>query len=63
MTDVLELRVAEVDQEGTVTRRKLYRHDELHDLQSRLMLMAHKAESGFKDEVDRFNVVKSFSYE
>ncbi|XP_063403574.1 E3 ubiquitin-protein ligase rnf213-alpha-like [Mytilus trossulus] len=57
LTDVLELRVAEDDQEGTVTQRKLYRYDQLRNLQSRLMLMAHKAESGFKNEVDRFYVI------
>ncbi|XP_071137099.1 E3 ubiquitin-protein ligase rnf213-alpha-like [Mytilus edulis] len=53
LNEVLELRVAEDDQEGRVAQRKLYRYDQLHDLQSRLMLVAGKAEKG-KDEVDRF---------
>ncbi|VDI41573.1 Hypothetical predicted protein [Mytilus galloprovincialis] len=53
LNEVLELRVAEDDLEGKVAQRKLYRYDQLHDLQSRLMLVAGKAEKG-KDEVDRF---------
>lgn len=57
LNEVLELRVAEDDQEGRVAHRKLYRYDQLHDLQSRLMLVAGKAEKG-KDDVDRFMEVK-----
>ncbi|CAG2246214.1 RNF213 [Mytilus edulis] len=50
LTDVLELRVPE--EEGNMAQRNHYRYDQLHDLQSRLMLVAGKAEKG-KDDVDR----------
>ncbi|XP_052062754.1 E3 ubiquitin-protein ligase rnf213-alpha-like isoform X2 [Mytilus californianus] len=54
LTDVLELRVPE--EEGNMAQRNHYRYDQLHDLQSRLMLVAGKAEKG-KDDVDRFMLI------
>lgn len=42
-------------QEGQSFRRS-YSYEQLHDLQSRLMLVAGKAELG-KDDVDRFLLV------
>ena len=39
------------------TKPRTYRYEHLHDLQSRLMLVAGKAEMG-KDDVDRFILVK-----
>ena len=41
---------------------KIYRLDEIKDIQSKLMLIAGKAESG-KEEVDQFNeVIYSFEF-
>ena len=37
-------------------QRNQYKYEQLHDLQSRLMLVAGKAEKG-KDDVDRFMLV------
>ncbi|CAG2236705.1 RNF213 [Mytilus edulis] len=54
ISDVLELRVTE-KKEGKILRRE-YNYEQLHDLQSRLMLVAGKAELG-KDDVDRFILV------
>lgn len=42
--------------EGKTLRRE-YNYEQLHDLQSRLMLVAGKAEMG-KDDVDRFILVR-----
>ena len=53
MTDVIELHVADEEKTG---QRNRYKYDQLHDLQSRLMLVAGKAEKG-KDDVDRFMLV------
>ncbi|CAG2226871.1 RNF213 [Mytilus edulis] len=53
LSDVLELQVME-KQEGQYSRRN-YSFDQLHDLQSRLMLVAGKAALG-KDDVDRFTL-------
>lgn len=41
--------------EGKTLKRE-YNYEKLHDLQSRLMLVAGKAEMG-KDDVDRFILV------
>ncbi|CAG2212874.1 RNF213 [Mytilus edulis] len=49
--------VSSLQQAEAINTKEFIKHDELHDLQSRLILMAHTAESGFKDEVDRFNVI------
>ena len=49
LSNVLELRVTE-------TEGQQYKYEQLHDLQSRLMLVAGKAEKG-KDDVDRFMLV------
>lgn len=57
LSDVLELQVME-KQEGQYLRRN-YSFDQLHDLQSRLMLVAGKAALG-KDDVDRFTLVSIF---
>jgi hypothetical protein len=38
-----------------------YKYEQLHDLQSRLMLVAGKAEKG-KDDVDRFMLVFVFFF-
>ncbi|CAC5422256.1 RNF213 [Mytilus coruscus] len=54
LSDVLELQVME-KQEGQYLRRN-YSFDQLHDLQSRLMLVAGKAALG-KDDVDRFTLI------
>ena len=56
----MEVHVAEEEGEGKVAQRKHYKYDQLHDLQSRLMLVAGKAEKG-KDEVDRFMLVSANS--
>ena len=53
MTDVIELHIADEEKTG---QRNLYKYEQLHDLQSRLMLVAGKAEKG-KDDVDRFMLV------
>ncbi|XP_063404431.1 E3 ubiquitin-protein ligase rnf213-alpha-like [Mytilus trossulus] len=52
--EVLELRVTEA--EGQRLQRNQYKYEQLHDLQSRLMLVAGKAEKG-KDDVDRFMLI------
>nr|XP_022293483.1 E3 ubiquitin-protein ligase rnf213-alpha-like isoform X1 [Crassostrea virginica] len=52
--DVLQLHVQE-DTEGSRLRKK-YKHKELQELQSKLMLVAGKAELG-KDDVERFTIV------
>ncbi|VDI41382.1 Hypothetical predicted protein [Mytilus galloprovincialis] len=52
--EVLELRVTET--EGQRLQRNQYKYEQLHDLQSRLMLVAGKAEKG-KDDVDRFMLI------
>ena len=44
------------EEEGETLQRKCYTYKQLHDLQSRLMLIAGKAVKG-KDEVDRFMLV------
>jgi hypothetical protein len=54
LSNVLELRVTET--EGQRLQRNQYKYEQLHDLQSRLMLVAGKAEKG-KDDVDRFMLV------
>ncbi|XP_060084373.1 E3 ubiquitin-protein ligase rnf213-alpha-like [Ylistrum balloti] len=54
LKDVISLHVSE-DENGA-RQRKLYHYDQLHDLQSRLMLVAGKAEKG-KDDVDRFTLI------
>jgi hypothetical protein len=54
LSEVLELRVTET--EGQRSQRNHYKYEQLHDLQSRLMLVAGKAEKG-KDDVDRFMLV------
>ncbi|XP_071137105.1 E3 ubiquitin-protein ligase rnf213-alpha-like [Mytilus edulis] len=54
LSDVLELRVTE-KKEGKTLKRE-YNYEKLHDLQSRLMLVAGKAEMG-KDDVDRFILI------
>ncbi|KAK3096790.1 hypothetical protein FSP39_003301 [Pinctada imbricata] len=54
LNEVLELHVQE-DEEGSRLRRK-YDYKELHELQSKLMLVAGKAEQG-KDDVDKFTLV------
>ncbi|XP_076109129.1 E3 ubiquitin-protein ligase rnf213-alpha-like [Mytilus galloprovincialis] len=54
LTDVQELIVTE-KKEGKTLRRE-YNYEQLHDLQSRLMLVAGKAEMG-KDDVDRFILI------
>ncbi|XP_033741838.1 E3 ubiquitin-protein ligase rnf213-alpha-like [Pecten maximus] len=54
LKDVISLHVSE-DENGA-RQRKLYHYDMLHDLQSRLMLVAGKAEKG-KDDVDRFTLI------
>ena len=53
--DVMELHVQE-DEKGSRLRKK-YEYKELHELQSKLMLVAGKAEQG-NDEVDRFTLVR-----
>ena len=59
LTDVLELRVPEED--GNIAQRNQYKYEQLHDLQSSLMLVAGKAEKG-KDDVDRFMLVYVYFY-
>ncbi|XP_021363666.1 E3 ubiquitin-protein ligase rnf213-alpha-like isoform X2 [Mizuhopecten yessoensis] len=54
LKDVISLHVSE-DENGA-RQRKLYHYDLLHDLQSRLMLVAGKAEKG-KEDVDRFTMI------
>ncbi|XP_021363650.1 E3 ubiquitin-protein ligase rnf213-alpha-like, partial [Mizuhopecten yessoensis] len=54
LKDVISLHVSE-DENGA-RQRKLYHYDQLHDLQSRLMLVAGKAEMG-KEDVDRFTLI------
>ena len=54
LSDVLELRVTETEEQHL--QRNQYKYEQLHDLQSRLMLVAGKAEKG-KDDVDRFMLV------
>ena len=54
LDDVLQLHVQE-DAEGSRLRKK-YKHKELQELQSKLMLVAGKAELG-KDDVERFTIV------
>ncbi|VDH96739.1 Hypothetical predicted protein [Mytilus galloprovincialis] len=49
LSDALKLRV--IDKDGKLEQE--YNYEQLHDLQSRLMLVAGKAEMG-KDDVDRF---------
>jgi hypothetical protein len=44
LSNVLELRVTET--EGQRLQRNQYKYEQLHDLQSRLMLVAGKAEKG-----------------
>ncbi|XP_052062678.1 E3 ubiquitin-protein ligase rnf213-alpha-like isoform X2 [Mytilus californianus] len=51
LSDVIELFVPK--EEGSEGEKKHYRYEQLHDLKSRLMLVAGKAERG-KDDVDRF---------
>lgn len=53
---MLELIITEI--EGQRLSRNLYNYEQLHDLQSRLMLVAGKAEKG-KDEIDRFMLVRT----
>ena len=53
MADVIELHIVEEEKTG---ERNQYNYEQLHDLQSRLMLVAGKAEKG-KDDVDRFMLV------
>ncbi|CAC5425101.1 RNF213 [Mytilus coruscus] len=52
--EVLELRVTETEEKRL--QRNQYKYEQLHDLQSRLMLVAGKAEKG-KDDVDRFMLI------
>ncbi|XP_052061725.1 E3 ubiquitin-protein ligase RNF213-like [Mytilus californianus] len=52
LSDVIDLQVRH--KEGRSSKKdKYYRYEQLHDLQSRLMLVAGKAEQG-KDDVERF---------
>lgn len=61
LKEVLTLNVVQdVDSDDVESLRvntRRYKYDQLLDLQSRLMLVAGKAEQG-KDEVDRFMLVR-----
>ncbi|CAG2215370.1 RNF213 [Mytilus edulis] len=52
LSDVIELHVPQEEGRSS-SKNKSYRYEQLHDLQSRLMLVTGKAEKG-KDDVDRF---------
>lgn len=57
--DVLQLHVQDESQEQRLRRK--YHYKELQELQSKLMLVAGKAEKG-KEDVDRFTLVRELIF-
>lgn len=60
LNDVVSLKLLPKDR-GQDLQSKMYSLDEVKDLQSKLMLVAGKAEKG-KDEVERFVKVRKMPY-